>query len=385
MSSPESVPRRSSPSPALVALLLLLAGYGAVELVRDAFGGLHDEGARSLDVVARGNLAQDEQATIDLFREVAPSVVHIRSSAVKRRGLFRNPMEIPQGTGSGFTWGEEGYIVTNYHVLRHGNRWEVTLADGSMHQAELVGIEPGSDLAVLKIDAAERRLRPVRIGSSRELQVGQKVFAIGNPFGLGLNHTLTTGVISGLGRRIRSIDGELIGDVIQTDAAINPGNSGGPLFDSAARLIGVNTAIVGPDEGAQGIGFAVPVDTVNQVVPAIIRGSDRPDDPQQRAGLGVYVASDGFTQLQGLEGVAVEDVMEGSAADRVGLRPLLQLADGTYRIDVIKSIGGRPTRTEFELLAAMKGREPGDRVEIVYERDGVEASAEIVLDGFEAR
>jgi S1-C subfamily serine protease len=380
---------RPRPSFGLTPVLFLLvvfvlATYGALQLLGLGASPLFDSAAQSREVVARGDLAQDERTTIDLFREVSPTVVHIASSAERRRAWYLDPTVIPQGSGSGFTWDDQGYVVTNYHVIRGGTRWGVTLADGSKYEARLVGYVARYDLAVLKIDAPTRNLRPIRVGSSRELLVGQKVFAVGNPFGL--DHTLTTGVISGLGRRITSISGDVIEGVIQTDAAINFGNSGGPLFDSAARLIGVNTAIVGTEQGGQGIGFAVPVDIVNQVVPMIIGGgASAAEALPTRAGLGVIIAPESFTQLQGLEGVVVEDVLDGSAAEKAGLLPMRSARDGSYRVDVIKSLDGAPIRTNHDLLMALKGREPGERAVIVFEREGVERRVELTLDALGAR
>ena len=209
---------------------------------------LHDPDATQRVVTARGDLAADEQATIELFRNASPSVVYITSIAVRRNLFSLNLYEIPQGTGSGMIWDQQGRIVTNYHVISDANRIEVTLADHSTWKGVLVGAAPDRDLAVLQISAPAAKLRPITIGESDGLQVGQKVFAIGNPFGL--DQTLTTGIVSALNREITAVTGRTIQGVIQTDAAINPGNSGGPLLDSAGRLIGVNTAIYSPSGGA---------------------------------------------------------------------------------------------------------------------------------------
>src|SRR5690606_24114039 len=219
-------------------------------------------------VAARGDLASEEKTTIELFQRTSPSVVHVTNLKVRRSGWSMNVMEIPQGTGSGFLWDTSGHVVTNYHVVRGSDLAEVTLSDGTRWRAALVGVEPDKDLAVLRIDAPAEKLRGIAIGVSKDLQVGQKVFAIGNPFGL--DQTLTTGIISGLDREIKSISGRPIQGVIQTDAAINPGNSGGPLLDSAGRVIGVNTAIYSPSGAYAGVGFAVPIDTVNRIVPQLI-------------------------------------------------------------------------------------------------------------------
>jgi S1-C subfamily serine protease len=218
-------------------------------------------------VAARGDLFDDEKRTIDLFKRSSPCAVHITTVG---RPSSRNPGRVPRGTGSGFVWDRQGRIVTNYHVIQGAASAQVTLSDNSDWNARLVGSFPDRDLAVLVIDAPRDRLHPIPIGTSHDLLVGQKVFAIGNPFGL--DQTLTTGTISALGREIESPGGQSIGDVIQTDAAINPGNSGGPLLDSAGRLIGVNTAIQSPSGASAGIGFAIPVDEVNRVIPELIAG-----------------------------------------------------------------------------------------------------------------
>ncbi len=242
-------------------------------------------------------LGRGERDTIELFRRTAPSVTFITSIARRRDFFSLNVYEIPQGTGSGFVWDDAGHVVTNFHVIRGSSRAQVTLADQSTWDATLVGAAPEKDLAVLHIEAPEELLNPVQVGTSSDLQVGQRVFAIGNPFGL--DHTLTTGVISALGREIDSQTDQPIRDVIQTDAAINPGNSGGPLLDSGGRLIGVNTAIVSPSGAYAGIGFAIPVDTVNWVVPELItRGRI------ERPTLGVELAAEQLLARLGLEGRA---------------------------------------------------------------------------------
>ncbi len=216
----------------------------------------------------RGDLGVDEQSTIQLFNAASPSIIHITTHSLER-GLFSmNATEIPQGGGSGFVWDDRGHIVTNFHVIEDAETVHVALADQSTWKAKLVGIAPAEDLAVLKIDAVGSKLTPLPIGKSNDLQVGQKAFAIGNPFGL--DQTLTMGLVSAVGREIKSQTLRPIKNVIQTDAAINPGNSGGPLLDSSGRLIGVNTAILSPSGSHAGIGFAIPVDTVNWVVPELI-------------------------------------------------------------------------------------------------------------------
>jgi S1-C subfamily serine protease len=226
--------------------------------------------AKPATVVPRGDLAADEQDTIQLFNSASPAVVHITTHELKRDFFTRDVFEIPRGNGTGFVWDKQGHIVTNFHVIESADTAHITMSDQTTWSAKLVGIAPDVDLAVLKIDSRVTDLQPLPIGTSHDLQVGQKVFAIGNPFGL--DQSLTMGLISALGREIKSRTRRNIKNVIQTDAAINPGNSGGPLLDSSGRLIGVNTAIVSPSGAYSGIGFAIPVDTVNRVVPDLING-----------------------------------------------------------------------------------------------------------------
>jgi len=210
-------------------------------------------------VTARGELAGDERATIEIFESVSPSVVFITTTEELMSPWTRNLTEVRRGTGSGFVWDDDGHVVTNWHVIADAQSARVRLADQRSYPAELIGASPEHDLAVLRIGVALARPHPVPIGTSADLKVGQKVFAIGNPFGF--DYSLTTGVVSALDRTIYADDGAEIRRLIQTDAAINPGNSGGPLIDSAGRLIGINTAIFSPSGSFSGIGFAVPADT----------------------------------------------------------------------------------------------------------------------------
>ncbi len=314
-------------------------------------------------VEARGDLAADEQATIALFRNCSPSVVYITSLAV-RRDFRLNVLEIPQGAGSGFLWDSAGHVITNFHVIEHADAAQVTLADHSTWEARLVGAAPEKDLAVLRIDAGAEHLRPLRIGRSNDLQVGQKVFAIGNPFGL--DRTLTTGIISALGREIDSVSGVPIRDVIQTDAAINPGNSGGPLLDSSGSLIGVNTAIYSPSGAYAGIGFAIPVDTVRWVVPDLLRyGKVR------RPTLGVQLAPEGVRRELRLEGALVIDVVDGSGAARAGIQPTRRDRFGRVELgDVIVAVGDEAVRSSGDLQLALEKRQVGEKVRVTVVRDG---------------
>jgi S1-C subfamily serine protease len=282
-------------------------------------------------------------------------------------------MEIPSGTGSGFVWDDRGNIVTNFHVIRGAHRAEVTLADGSTWEASLVGTAREKDLAVLQIEAPRSQLHPIRIGTSFDLRVGQTVLAIGNPFGY--DHTLTSGIVSALGREIESTDGVPIRDVIQTDAAINPGNSGGPLLDSAGRLIGVNTAIVSPSGGYAGVGFAIPVDTVNWVVPQLIAYGKvrRPD-------LGVDLAADHIVRRSGITGGVVIGVVPGSGAEKAGIRPAYRDRRGRVVIgDVITAIDGETIRTGGELGLTLEKYAVGDTVAVTINREGNEVEKRITL------
>lgn len=332
--------------------------------------------ARPRPVTARGDLAQDEKNTIEVFRSAAPSVVFITSIAVRRNIFSLNVYEIPKGTGSGFVWDRDGRIVTNYHVISDANRIEVTLADHSTWKGVLVGAAPDQDLAVLQISAPRSKLRPIMIGRSANLLVGQKVFAIGNPFGL--DQTLTTGVVSALGREITSATGRTIHNVIQTDAAINPGNSGGPLLDSAGRLIGVNTAIYSPSGASSGIGFAVPVDEVNRVVPQVIRNGR-----VIRPGLGVVLANQKLVRDLDLPGVLVLKVRPGSSAARAGIRGTRQVRGGLVLGDIILAVNGEPVKDYNSLRDQVERYKVGDTVTLTLLRNGEKVKVSLTLEAME--
>ena len=373
-------PRPSQPAigstvPAwLVAVLLIIV---AVLLLRNAgfMPSMSPIGATSpRPITARGDLADDEKSTIEIFRKASPSVVYITSVSRRRDRLSLNVTEIPEGTGTGFIYDEAGHVVTNFHVIRGAQAARVTLADNSVWDARLVGYEPNKDLAVLRIDAGTERLRKLDIGQSSDLQVGQKVFAIGCPFGL--DQTLTTGVISGVGREITSIGGLPIEGVIQTDAAINPGNSGGPLLDSSGRLIGVNTMILSPSGAYAGVGFAVPVDIVNQVVPELIEHGR-----VERAILGISVFEDALAKRLGIrKGALIRDVHESGGAAAAGIRPTTIDEDGEINLgDVIVEISGRSIQSFNDIAKALEKRKAGDKVEVVIERDGDRKTLTVIL------
>ncbi|QBQ55929.1 S1C family serine protease [Nitrosococcus wardiae] len=349
----------------LLALLLLLAFMGGVgwKAFTEGFLGTSLQ-AEPRPVLARGGLAADEKSTIELFREVSPSVVFITTLSLRRDGFSLNVQEIPRGTGSGFIWDEQGHIVTNFHVIQGSSAAQVALHDRSTWDAKLVGVAPEKDLAVLRIKAPANKLRPIAIGSSRELQVGQKSFAIGNPFGL--DQTLTTGVVSALGRKIESAARIPIRNVIQTDAAINPGNSGGPLLDSAGRLIGVNTAIYSPSGAYAGIGFAIPVDTVNWVVPELITKGRI-----ERPTLGVELLAAQTVANMNIEGAAILRVVPGSGAERAGLQGSWRDSLGRFHLgDIIVEIEGRPVRNYNDLVLTLERRQAGEKVQVDVLRGG---------------
>ncbi|MBH9552933.1 S1C family serine protease [Inhella gelatinilytica] len=325
--------------------------------------------AQPRPVLQRGAFEADELNHIRVFKTVSPSVVHITTTAVQR-DFFSNPVrEVPQGTGSGFVWDESGHIVTNFHVVQNAEGVKVTLADQSEWAARVVGAFPDRDLAVLKVDWPASKHPPIPIGTSRDLQVGQKVYAIGNPFGL--DFTLTTGIVSALNREIESVTRRSIRGAIQTDAAINPGNSGGPLLDSAGRLIGVNTAIYSPSGASAGIGFAIPVDEVNRIVPRLIR-----DGRFVRPVLGITPLDERWTatlrRRMGLpKGVALVGVTAQGPAARAGLRPFSQNRNGQIEAgDVITAVNDTPVADFDDLLNELEKRQAGDQVRLTVERDG---------------
>ncbi len=314
-----------------------------------------------------------EAATIELFEKAVPSVCFITTLNVRQDYWSRNVEEIPSGTGSGFIWDKEGHIITNFHVIQGGDRATVTLADRKTYDAEIVGVAPDKDLAVLKIKASGAVLKPLPVGTSHDLKVGQYAFAIGNPFGL--DQTLTTGVISALGREIKSVNGRAIRDVIQTDAAINPGNSGGPLLDSSGRLIGVNTQIYSPSGASAGIGFSIPVDEVNWVVPDLIKYGE-----VRRPVLGVSLLPAYYAKGMSEGGLIIAEVVRGGPAAKSGLKAISQDRAGRWVPgDIIKSINGVKVEDYNDLVLALEKYQPGQKVKLTVERDGSQRTVEIVL------
>lgn len=347
---------------AAIWVLVLATIYIGDQLVRDLW--LIGDEPRA--VTARGELAPAEQHTIALFENAAPSVVYIFTEGA----LVSTPQGRTRqsGTGTGFLWDATGHVVTNFHVVDQARRVQVRLFDETVVDGRVIGAAPDHDLAVIRLSDTRMALRPIPIGTSADLKVGQFAYAIGNPFGLA--RTLTTGVVSALDRRLPTASHREIAGVIQTDAAINPGNSGGPLLDSAGRLIGVNTAIISEGGGSAGIGFAVPVDTVNRVVPALIRDGRVP-----RPGIGIIALPE--EAVPGLPGIAIERVMPGSPAAGAGLRGADPRSGAIG--DVIIAVDGRPVKTLGDLAAAVERAGVNGSVELTILRAGQRATFRVLV------
>ena len=330
---------------ALIWILLIATIYVADQFIRGTFLTADDP----RPVTPRGTLAEAETSTIKLFETVAPSVVYIFTGNGDPQG---------GGAGSGFVWDRAGHVVTNHHVVAGARSVAVRLDTGETVSARLIGSAPDYDLAVVRLTGTRASLRPIPVGRSGTLKVGQSVFAIGNPFGL--SRTLTSGIISALNRRLPTADNREVAGAIQTDAAINPGNSGGPLVDSAGLLIGVNTAIISGSGASAGIGFAVPVDIVNQIVPQLIKTGHVP-----RPGIGITVLPEEIAARIGVNGLIIADVLSGSGAAKAGL----QGVDGQRIGDVITHVDGRPVRTLAEFAEALGKVGVGSRAELTVLRD----------------
>jgi S1-C subfamily serine protease len=336
--------------------------------------------AQPRPVTPRGALAADEKATIRLFENSRNSVVYITTRAQVRDFWSRDIFSVPRGTGSGFIWDEFGHVVTNYHVIEDASAATIRLANGKDYPATLVGASQLHDIAVLKIKISQKFSPPLPIGTSHDLKVGQDVYAIGNPFGL--DWTLTNGIVSALDRSLTEENGNTVEHLIQTNAAINPGNSGGPLLDSAGRLIGINTAIYSPSGANAGIGFAVPVDTVNRVVPQLISHGK-----YTRPVIGIGIDEDinqRMTSILQIKGVVILRVPPGSAAAAAGLEGVVTTQDGTIIPgDIITAIEGKPVGSVSELAARLDDFRVGDKVNLTVTRDGKRRKVQVVLQAGE--
>lgn len=316
-----------------------------------------------------------ETKTIEIYRRAVPSTVNV-SNIKLARNFFYGEVEVPQGAGSGWVWDEKGHIVTNYHVVQGGNSFVVTFYnDSKQYKAKVVGTAPEKDVAVLKLETLPEKLTPISLGSSGNLQVGQYSFAIGSPFGL--DYTLTTGVISALGRKIDGIGGVKINDMIQTDAAINMGNSGGPLLDSSANLIGMNTVIFSTSGSSAGLGFAVPVDTIKMIVPQIIAHGK-----VIRPGLGISILPDHLEKRMtgSHKGIIIATVVDKGPAEKAGLRGMTQDKFGRMFLgDVILKIDGKEVNNLDDIYQILETKKIGENVTVTYRRDGKELSTKVTL------
>jgi len=300
-----------------------------------------------------------ESDVISLFERATQSVAYVTTYSSSRSAFSLNSMDVPAGTGSGIVWDKEGRVLTNFHVIRSASGAKITLANGKTYDASLVGYDADKDIAVLQIDALQSELTPISIGDSKSLKVGQNTFAIGNPFGL--DHTLTTGVLSGLGREMKSPTGRIISNCIQTEAAINPGNSGGPLLDSAGKLIGMNTSIYSPSGASAGVGFAIPVDTMKAIASGLIENGRI-----IRPVIGISYLESSQARALGIDrGVLVLDVPEGSPAFKAGLHGTLRSGAGSVEFgDVIIQLDDATIDNEADLFRALDDHKVGDTVKI---------------------
>jgi S1-C subfamily serine protease len=357
------------------AILLLVVVWQAMPLIERYW---IQKSAAPRSITPRGELASDEKATIEIFENASPSVVFITTEQRVRNFWSRNAFSVPKGTGSGFIWDDLGHVVTNFHVIAGASGASVRLNDGRSLDSVLVGASPAHDLAVLRINVEFDRPPPVPVGTSNDLKVGQKVFAIGNPFGL--DYTLTGGLVSALDRSLTEENGVVIDHLIQTDAAINPGNSGGPLLDSAGRLVGINTAIYSPSGAYAGIGFAVPVDTVNRVVPELIASGK-----YTRPSLGIEV-DERFNHVLSEQlktsGVFILKVAPASPAEKAGLRGAQMDSRGRVIAgDVILAIDAQPVKDVSSLFARLNDYSIGDKVTLQILREGRRTDVSILLGG----
>jgi S1-C subfamily serine protease len=353
---------------AILIVVLIVGGY----LAQPYFDRFMFSATTPRTIAPRGSLSELERSSIELFERASPSVVQV----VGRAGVVeRSAAESENGhgqSGTGFVWDGAGHIVTNDHVVQGAGLLAVRFASGQVLRAQVVGTAPNYDLAVLRVDNTRSLPPPLAIGTSADLKVGQYVYAIGNPFGL--DQTLTTGIISALNRRLPTSAGREVSNVIQTDAAINPGNSGGPLLDSSGRVIGVNTAILSPSGTSAGIGFAVPIDSVNRVVPELIGRGYVPTP-----GIGIVAANEAAATRAGVDGVIILRTAPGSPAERAGLRGV-DPATGKPG-DVIVGVNGKPVRRLGDLIQELERTGVGKRLTLAIKRDGRDLSIDVdVMD-----
>jgi S1-C subfamily serine protease len=373
--------RQTSPQPVVACLSIVLILVILVPIAGLLVWWFWPAGGSGLNpriqprlVAARGELTDLEKTNIEIYEKVSPCLAQVTSMAQRNNLFGLNVQEVPEGVGSGYIWDQDGHIVTNYHVVRGADAAQVTLSDHSSYEAEQIWAYPDEDIAVIWIRAPRRKLQPITIGSSHDLKVGQMSYALGDPFGL--DQTMTMGIISALDRQIESVNHTTIRGVIQTSAPINPGNSGGPLLDSAGRLIGMNTAILSPSRTFAGIGFAIPVDEINQVVTQLIQHGK-----VVRPALGVQVAQDQQAQRLGVDhGAVIMRVLPNSAAEEAGLKGVTRDRSGNIVAgDVIVALDGKPINNLQDLYAALQGHQVGDTVTLTIERDGKRQDVQVTL------
>ncbi|MFT7687554.1 MAG: S1-C subfamily serine protease [Candidatus Azotimanducaceae bacterium] len=341
--------------PALIAVISIAVMATSNESVNDENQG---KAADALEIRSTPFLTNDESNNIAVFKEVGASVVFVTNTQLRRQRFSRNVLEIPKGSGTGFVWHESGLILTNYHVVHGASKIKITLDSGATYEASVVGTAPEKDIALLKINAPNENLIAIPLGDSAALSVGRKVLAIGNPFAL--DTSLSVGVVSALGREIKSVNNRTIKNVIQTDAAINPGNSGGPLLNSMGELVGVNAAIYSPSGASAGIGFAIPVNTLKIIVPQLI------DHGRLfRPVLGIETLTDYWTKKLRVKGIAILSVKKGYPAEQAGMIGVREDNRGNIHLgDVIIAINDEPVTNEDSLLSLLERFEPGDNVKV---------------------
>jgi S1-C subfamily serine protease len=350
----------------------LLPGYNRNTLTNPAFAF-----ARA----GQPPLSAEEQINVRVYEQVSPGVVNVTKTVVQYSFIFQPVAR--EGSGSGCLLDKDGNVLTNYHVIEKADKLEVTLPDLSKYRAEIAGVDRQNDLAIIRLkDAPKDRLHPINLGDSNALKVGQKVLAIGNP--LGLQNTLTIGIISSLGRRIETGDGDLVDNVIQTDAAINPGNSGGPLLNTAGEMIGINTSIFTIGGGNIGIGFAIPANTIRRVATELIR-----DGRVRRPWFGIegYSINEDFAILMNLpvkSGILVKDVYRGSSADKAEIHGFTERVRVYNEIifiggDIITEVDGKPIGSQEELRLVLETKRPGDTVNVVLYRGKTKLEKSVAL------
>lgn len=310
------------------------------------------------------SLTDSEKNSIKTFQETVNSVVFVSNMKLAKSLWSYGEVEIPAGAGSGYVWDNEGHIVTNFHVVQGGDSFIISFhKDSKQYKAKLVGVEPRQDIAVLKLIEKPSNLTPIKVGSSKDLVVGQKAMAIGNPFGL--DHTLTEGIISALDRKIDGIGGVKIHGMVQTDAAINPGNSGGPLLNSSGEMIGMNTVIYSNSGSSAGVGFAVPMDSIKMIVPELIKYGK-----VTRPALGIGIAPEAIRYRFGInEGIIIATIFEQGPAEKAGLKGMAQDAFGRYYLgDIILAVGEDKVNSHDDIFHVLGKYKIGDTVEITYKR-----------------